>query len=664
MNNFWRAVHGTLRYRFSLLAIVFSSLIVALFWGANISAVYPVIEVVFQRKSLHTEIERRLEQSDAEFLRSLQHYAELRGQLEARPGLRPLLRAEIALQSSAILAQRQLVSAADAARPWLFRCLPDQPFPTLIFVVGFLLIGTLIKCAFLGWNMYLVAHVSQLATLELRNRFYRRTLQMELSAFDERTTGALMARFTNDMASITNGIATLWGKTLREPFKMAVCILGAAMISWRLLLLSCVVAPLCLVAMYLLARSIKRANRRAMEEMAQIYNRLAESFQAIKVVKAYTMERVERSRFLQTAKELFRRVMRITFYGSLTRTNTELLGVLVISLGLLAGGYLVLSGDTSLLNVKIAEKPFTFGSIMLFYGFLIGISDPARKLSDVFSQLQGAAAAADRVYPLLDRKPAIRNPSEPKPLPAGPQDLILEDVRFHYQPDTPVLRGVSLRIPAGKNVALVGPNGCGKSTLINLLLRFYDPCEGSIRWGLTDLREVKTRDLRKRIGLVTQQTQLFDDTIANNIRYGTPHARDQDVIAAAKRAHAHHFITERLEQGYQSQVGESGGRLSGGERQRIALARAILRDPDLLILDEATSQIDQESELLIQQAIGQFARGRTCIFITHRMSQCTAADLIVVMDRGRVAAVGPHDELLETCPLYRRLYDSDLRKSA
>jgi ATP-binding cassette subfamily B protein/subfamily B ATP-binding cassette protein MsbA len=264
---------------------------------------------------------------------------------------------------------------------------------------------------------------------------------------------------------------------------------------------------------------------------------------------------------------------------------------------------------------------------------------------------------------MLDRQPTIADPLHPRPVPPGTPDVLFDKVNFHYEPGRPVLRDISLRLRHGETLAIVGPNGCGKTTLANLIPRFYDPVSGAIRLGGVDLRELKLRDLRRRIGMVTQQTVLFDDTIRDNIRYGALHASDEEVVEAAKKAHLHRFI-ESLENGYDTNVGERGGRLSGGQRQRIALARAILRNPAILILDEATSEIDPESERMIHIALESFIRDRTTIVITHRMSTLALADRILVMDDGAIADMGVHDELMGRCPLYRRLRRTDFKLSA
>ncbi len=390
---------------------------------------------------------------------------------------------------------------------------------------------------------------------------------------------------------------------------------------------------------------------------------LTETFNGIQTVQAYTLEANEERKFRKVANECFQKGMRIAFFSSLTKPMTETMGIGMISLALSAGAYLVLNQETHLLGIRMSERPLDVPSLLIFYGLLIGTIEPARKLSEIFNSIQAGVAAADRLYPLLDQQPAIRNPAVPQTLPTCHRRLVFENVDFHYVPGTPVLRQIDLTVNFGETIAIVGPNGCGKSTLVQMIPRFFDPVAGSVRLDDVDLRKTRLYELRHRIGLVTQQSVLFDDTVFHNIHCGRLDASQEEVWQAAKQARTHRFIEEKLSHGYQTIVGAGGSRLSGGQRQRIALARAILRDPEILILDEATSQIDLESEQLIHQALEDFARGRTVFMITHRMSTLALADRILVMYGGRIEDLGTHQELLHRCALYQRLYSLQFQQS-
>jgi subfamily B ATP-binding cassette protein MsbA len=424
------------------------------------------------------------------------------------------------------------------------------------------------------------------------------------------------------------------------------------------------IAPVAAWAIGSLARILKRANRKAMEKMSQIYTVLEETLQGIKVVKAFTTERQERKNFHIANKTYYHRAMRIARYDSLTKPLTESMGMVTVCLALMAGAHLVINQSTHLFGVRMSAEPLGMPQVMLFFAFLAGVSDPARKLSDVFNRIQRASAAVDRIYAKMDIEPTIVDPPQPIAVPRHHREIALDGIDFAYVPNQPVLEEVNLTIRFGETIAIVGPNGCGKSTLANLIPRFYEASNGAVRIDGVDVRDVRVRDLRAQIGIVTQETLLFDDTVMNNIRYGSPWATDEQVIEASQRAYSHRFIEEKLPDGYETIVGPRGGLLSGGQRQRLALARAILRDPAILILDEATSQVDLESEQLIHKVLEQFTRSRTTVIITHRMSTLALADRIVVMDAGRITDIGSHAELLARCPLYSRLHDIQFKEIA
>lgn len=663
MTNFFRVIRIALRHRLTVVAAVLCSLAVALLWAANITAIFPIVDVVMAGKSIPQWMEENIAASQQQLEELNTESAAYRQQLAvATPDDRSVVNAKL-VETNFQLAnkQRRLVYLQNL-QPWIERYLPNTPFETLLFVCLALFLGTMVKSIFRLAGFYCMARLGHITAFELRKQFYRRTIRLDLGTFGQTTPGDLMNRFTGDVAGAAAGTQTIFGLAIREPLKMIACLAGAAWISWQLLLLTLISAPLAGYAIHWLAKALKRANRRALEELSTVYDRLEETFSSLKIIKAFTMESRERSRFHQNAKQYYSRSMKIALYDAIVSPVTETMGIGMIIAATLAGGYLVLNQQTHLFGIRISNDPLTHGWLTLFYGFLAGASDPVRRLSSVFNGLQKAAAASDHLYELLDRDTQVVDPQVPVTLPSRIKRIQFRSVSFAYKPEEPVLDAIDLQVAAGETIAIVGPNGCGKSTLMNLLPRFYDPTNGAITFDGIDLRNVRLRDLRVRIGIVTQETLLFDDTVLENIRYGSPGASDTEVCDAARQAHAHRFITEKLADGYQTTLGTGGNRLSGGQRQRVALARAILRDPEILILDEATSQIDVESERLIHDVLEQFVKGRTVFMITHRPSTLALADRIVVMDHGRIADVGTFDKLATRCKLFRRM--THLRESA
>ncbi len=668
MTNFLRVLRMACRYRFTLVGATAAALGVAVLWGGNIGAVFPFVKVLLEGKTVQNWVADEIKLSGQTINNLDGEIATAQAQLAAAPAeQQPKLQAAL---SSLQVRRGGEQTAHDWylwVKPHLDRWLPNDPFQTLVMIVLVLLAGTVAKALLMIANDILVSRLANLVAFDVRKLFYRRTLRLDLATFNKEGSSDLMSRFTHDTMNIGNGVETCFGKLVREPLKMIACLVGAAFVCWRLLLLSLIVAPLAALAIRWLSKTLKRANRKAMEQMVQIFNVLEETFRGIKIVKAFTGESYERRRFHLRAKDYYRKSMKIARYDSLSHPLTEIMGILTVCLALLAGAWLVLKGETRLLGIPLASRPLDISTLTTFYAFLFGTADPVRKFSDIFSRLQCGVAASDRVFALLDRVPTVRSPKNPVACPRHCRELTFEGVSFEYHPGTRVLDDVTLRIPFGETVAIVGPNGCGKSTLANLIPRFADPIAGQISLDGVPLTSMRLRELRGQIGLVTQEPVLFDDTVFNNIRYGRPQASREEVIEAARRAHAHRFIEKELTDGYETVVGTLGGRLSGGQRQRIALARAILRDPAILILDEATSQVDLESEQAIQEVLEEFARGRTTVIITHRLSILSLAHRIVAMQAGQIIDVGTHQEMINRCGLYRRLHQiqfADVRRSA
>jgi subfamily B ATP-binding cassette protein MsbA len=552
-------------------------------------------------------------------------------------------------------------------QPWINRWLPADGFQTLLLLLALVFVCVALKGAFLFGQEVLVADINQLVLFDIRNRFYRRTLALDLASFNDKTSSELMARFTNDMDSVSQGLSTLLSKVVREPLRIVTCLSGALWFNWRLTCLTLILVPVSAATTFRVGKIMKRAVRRSLESMSNIYKILQESFQGIKVVKAFTMEGYERRRFFLETRSLYRKSVRVAMIDALSDPVLEMLALLTVSIALLAGSFLVLRQalflNLGLFRIQLAAQPMRIEDLLTLYAMLAGMSDPIRKLSNVHSKIQRAAAASDRICVLMDRTPEVRDKPAAIHLRRHRQAIEFEQVWFGYNGRDAVLRGVDLDVRHGEVIALVGPNGCGKTTLLNLIPRFWDVHSGSIRIDGHDIRDVQLRSLRSQIGMVTQETILFDATVADNIAYGSRRPSREQIEEAARRAYAHSFITA-MPAGYDTVLGERGSALSGGQRQRIALARAMLRDPSILILDEATSAVDIQDEALLRRAIEEFARGRTTFLITHNLGSLQFADRIVLLNEGRVEAVGTEADLRRTSPLFRRLYEIHFQRDS
>lgn len=670
MKNFVRALRCAFPYRGRLILSVVCAMFAAVLWGLNFTAIYPVLKILGDDKNLHQwvdgEIASAKQASDelqvkADALLKTSHELDKKPSTplidkQKRDTARELVRVQSRSDAAATRHSRLLF-----AQRYINMFIPTDRFQTLALVVGCVVLAVGVKGCFEFGQESLVGSVVNMSLFDLRNRFYRNVIHLDVGQFSEEGTHELMARFTNDMELLGNGLKTLFGKVIAEPLRALACIVIASFISWQLTLMFLVLVPIALFILTKVGRMMKRATRRLLERMSNIYKILQETFLGIRVVKAFTMEPYERRRFHAATRDYYHKAMLVVRLDAMAGPIIELLGVIAVALALLAGAYLVLTHDNKLFTLNMTSAPLEAASLLQLYALLAAIADPVRKLSSVFTRIQSGCAAADRIFAYLDRQPRVRVNSNGYHLPRHCETIEFRDVCFSYEPGRPILTNVHLKIRHGETVAFVGKNGCGKTTLVGLLPRFYDSDHGTILVDGHDIRGVHLRSLRQQIGIVTQETILFDDTISNNIAYGNRRAKRLDVEEAAKRAFAHDFIA-KLPAGYETRIGEAGAKLSGGQKQRLALARAFLRNPAIFILDEFTSQSDPESEALIHRALKDFVRDRTTLLITHRLNTLEIADRIVVVENGRIEAVGTHQELLRVCLVYQRLHESQLQR--
>ena len=499
-------------------------------------------------------------------------------------------------------------------------------------------------------EVYLMNYVGESIIRNLRDQLYARIQDLPLAFFQEEKTGALMSRITNDVHIIKNMVSTAVTSSLRDVFT----IIGLTVVifyrDWKLALIALVILPVAYFPIVAFGRRTRKVSKGYQETLAEINSFLHETFAGNKIVKAFGTESFEKKRFFQKTRRLFKMEMKTVKYRALTSPVMEILGGIGAALVIWYGGYKVITGMST---------PGTFFS---FLAAVIMLYGPVKKLAKINTQVQRGLAAVDRVFDILEMENEIKERPNPVVIPDGGHRVVLEDVSFKYQSDR-VLKDINLEARNGEIIALVGMSGGGKTTLVNLIPRFYDVSAGAVLVDDIDIRDASIASLRKQIAIVTQEPILFNDTVRNNIAYGSPQATQSQIEMAAKAAYAYDFICG-FPNGFDTVIGELGGRLSGGEKQRICIARALLKDAPILILDEATSSLDSEAESTVQKALENLMQGRTTFVIAHRLSTISYADRIIVIINGRIVEEGDHTTLLELKGEYYKLHQMQFGNSA
>ena len=531
--------------------------------------------------------------------------------------------------------------------PWLIRDVVDEVlmeknlFKLNLIVVAIVLLFLIRGIAVYG-QTYSMAFVGQRVVIDLRESIYRKLMSLSQPYFDRNKTGVIMSKLTNDVTALQTAIVDNLVTAVTEGVMLIASLVSMIYLDWKLTLLTFIIVPLVLGVTNIFGKRLRLAGHEVQGRIADITAFLQETISSIRVVRSFVRERFEVDRFNIENVKNFRAAMRATRLTSMLTPMVEFSAAIAIAVIIWYGGYSVIEGEIS------------SGSLIAFLIYAINLSNPVKRLSQVYGTIQKSMAAGERIVELLDSPVDVEEKANAIVLPPVKGNVVFHDVSFSYG-DKPALYKVSIEAKEGEIVALVGPSGAGKSTVINLIPRFYDITEGAITIDGFDVRDVTLDSLRNQVGIVPQETQLFNMSIRENILYGRLDATEEEVYEAAKAANALEFI-EKMPDGFDTMVGERGSSLSGGQRQRIAIARAILKNPRILILDEATSALDTESEKIVQEALERLMQGRTAIVIAHRLSTIRNAHKIYVLQQGRVVEVGSHEELLAENGIYQHLH--------
>ena len=529
---------------------------------------------------------------------------------------------------------------------------PDKN-ETLYKICALILIVFFLKNIFGYMQSYLMAHVEQGLMRDLRNEIYKHLHNLSLSYFTNERTGNLISRVTNDVNVVNGGVSASFVTLIREPLLIIVFLGMAFTISWKLTLMSLVVFPFALIFISWIALKLHKESGVSLEKMSDITSVLQETISNVKVVKAFAMEEFEDKKFRRETQSYFRTLLKLTRIRNLANPTTEFLSIVAAVVIIWYGGRQVLISN----EMQAAE-------FLVFLFAIFQIMPPIKELSSVYNRIHEFAAAGERIFEILDTKPAIANVASPVYLKELQESIEFRNVSFKYaNPDLDessnplILSNINLRVRKGEIVAIVGPSGGGKTTLVDLIPRFYDVTEGALSIDGVDVRQLELQSLRGNVGIVTQETILFNDTVRSNIAYGLVDCPEEKVREAAAAANALAFI-EAMPEGFDSMIGDRGVKISGGQRQRLSIARALLKNPPIMIFDEATSALDSESEILVQEAIERLMKNRTSFVIAHRLSTIRNANRIVVIENGTIVQEGRHTELLkQKNGLYKKLHD-------